>query len=366
VAYTLLKPTSEYEVVAELNMTSEITLRNSPQKYPPGILDRYVQVPENLPPRVSVLARNLIASASNPYDKALAIETYLRTLQYTTASNPIPHDADTVDYFLFESGTGYGDYFASAMVVMLRTQGIPARLVLGFGPGVQDTEKQGFTVRDKDSHSWPEVYFTDIEWVAFEPTPIYSIRTRGTPRSTFGTGGFRVLEGTGEEIGPEPGMLDPVEEQELLRDLGGPLPGGFGFRALPLRHFGTPLGMGGALFGLFLLIGAIIMRVLWLRQYGRLQGPETAYRKMHRLSSFLGVASPLSQTPFEFAYNLSGAIPEAGTEVDLICNTFVRQRYGAITPTPTEELRLVWAWRRVKRALLAQLTHTSGPSGAQG
>ena len=83
-----------------------------------------------------------------------------------------------MDYFLFESRESYSDYFASAMAMMLRTQGVPTRLVLGFGPGEADPE--GHLVRDRDNHSWPEVYFPGIGWAPFEPTPIYPVRPRGT------------------------------------------------------------------------------------------------------------------------------------------------------------------------------------------
>ena len=106
------------------------------------------------------MASELAADAENTYDKAVAIETYLREeMEYTTLQQEIPHDADVVDYFLFESKKGFSDFFASSMAVMLRTQGIPTRMVLGFGPGEPDPEKEGFIIRDKDSHSWPEVYF---------------------------------------------------------------------------------------------------------------------------------------------------------------------------------------------------------------
>ena len=357
---------SEYSIIAELNTAREETFRNSPQKYDPGILDRYLQLPNTLPSRVSVLASNITSGASNPYDKAVAIETYLRTLEYTVASQTIPHDVDTVYYFLFESKEGYSDYFASAMAMMLRTLGIPTRLVLGFGPGEEDPDKQGFLVRDKDSHSWPEVYFPNVGWVPFEPTPIYETRSRGLSSIPFGTGGLFVEQIVQEDPDIPGGLLEPEEEQEKKDDFGGPLSGGEGPLAFPTRYFGTPLGAGGALFALFLLIGAVLMRILWVRQYGGLQSPQAAYERMHRLATFLGAPSAPSQTAFEFSRSLSRLIPEASADVDLVSNTFVRQRYGGIMPSAMEELRLIWAWRRIKRALLAHLTQTNEAATSPG
>ena len=358
-----LEPGSQYKVTSEFTLDSEETLRNIPEEYPPGILERYLQIPDSLPDRVSILAAGIVSGTSNVYDKALAIETYLRTLEYIGASTTIPHNADTVDHFLFESTEGFSDYFASAMAMMLRTQGIPTRLVLGFGPGEADPEKLGFLVRDKDGHSWPEVFFRDVGWVPFEPTPIYPIRPRGLPSSPFFGDGLLIgLNGDSESDA----LLELQAEEELMEAPGGPLPGGDGPRASPVRYFGTPLGMGGALFGLFMTVGAILMRVLWMRQYGGLRTGHTAYERVHRLATFLGFPSPPSQTAFEFSHGLSALIPEATEDVDLVSNSFVRQRYGGIGLTAMDELHLFWAWRRIKRALMAQIRQIRESTVATG
>lgn len=361
-----LKSGSEYSVVAELEVTSEEALRSSSGIYPPGILDLYLQIPETLPYRVSELASTITSSESNAYDKATAVETYLRAMKYTVDSNLIPYDADSVDHFLFESHAGYSDYFASAMAVMLRTQGIPTRLVLGFGPGEEHPEEEGFLVRDKDSHSWPEVYFPQTGWIPFEPTPIYEKRTRGRPESIFGFAGLFDKDPTGEDSHNPDGLMHPDEEREEKDNFGGPLPGGEGPRALPKRYFGTPLGTGGALFALFLFIGTLALRILWMRQYGILRSPNLAYERMHRLATFLGAPSNPSETAFEFSSTLSHLIPNVGTDVTLVSNTFVRQRYGGIRPSAVDELRLIWAWRRIKKALVAQIYHTNKTSIHKG
>ena len=108
------------------------------------------------------------------------------------------------------------------------------------------------------------------------------------------------------------------------------------------------------------------MRILWVRQYAGLESPQAAYERMHRLATFLGAPSAPSQTALEFSGNLSRLIPEASTDVDLVSNTFVRQRYGGITPSAMEELRLIWAWRRIKRALLGQLSQTNEATAYPG
>ena len=349
-----LEPGDEYNVVADVSLPSEAALRYASQSYPPGISDRYLHIPDTVPSRVLDLARSLSKGAGNPYDRALAIETYLRDLEYSTATQPLPHDADAVDQFLFESKIGYSDHFASAMAVMLREVGVPTRLVLGFGPGVEDPDGGGYVVRDKDSHSWPEAYFPNVGWVPFEPSPIYDLRTRGQSGSSFlipvSTG-----EGSaGEEIGPEPGLLQLGPDVQLREDFGGSLPGGDGPRSPLFRYFGTPLGEGGALFALFLLVGGVLLRALWSRQYGGLRYPETAFERIHRLASFLGIPSRPSQTPFEFAHSLSQMLPEAREDIDLVCGSFVRQRYGGGKLSAIEGIWITLAWNRVKGKLLAQ------------
>jgi transglutaminase-like putative cysteine protease len=357
VTYRPLKPLGpgdEYSVIADMSIPSEATLRNAPQSYPPGISDRYLQIPDTVPSRVLGLARSLSQGASNPYDSAQAIETYLRDMEYSTATPTLPYDADAVDQFLFESKVGYSDYFASAMAVMLREVGVPTRLVFGFGPGVEGPEGQGYVVREKDSHSWPEAYFTNVGWVPFEPTPIYELRPRSQSWNPFdvpiSTGGGSAIE----EIDPESGLLQSGQETEKRDDFGGPLPGGFGPRSPLFRYFGTPLGTGGALFVLFLLVGGILLRVLWSRQYGGLRYPDTAFERMHRLATFLGIPSSPSQTPFEFAHSLSQVVPEAREDIDLVCDSFVGQRYGGGKLSTIEGIRITLAWNRAKGKLLAQ------------
>ena len=345
---------SQYTVTAEFIYASEETLRTANVVYPAGIVERFLGLPAGFPERVSALASRLTADADNAYDKAVAIETYLReTMEYSTLQQDVPHDADVVDHFLFESRTGFSDYFASSMALMLRTQGIPTRMVLGFGPGEPDTEAEGFIIRDRDSHSWPEVYFGALGWVPFEPTPIYPTRTRGLLESPFGIG---LLPGDPGGVGAEEllaGGLDPESEAVLEQDPGGPLDGGDGPQPLPTRYFGTPLGLGGGMFLLFVLLGAAILRLVWMMQYGRLPTGQTAYERVYRLAAFLGFRARPSQTPTEFTGGLSALLPEVREEVELVSQSFVRERYGGVRPTAPEQMRLLWAWRRIKRAVSA-------------
>ena len=240
------------------------------------------------------------------------------------------------------------------MAVMLRTIDIPTRLVLGFGPGVAE-EGGGFLIRDKDSHAWPEVYFTNIGWVPFEPTPIYERRTRGIPSNFYDISYFGIGGENPDDIEPDMGLEGTEDSPEMERnDLGGPLPGGEGPRPPALRNFGTPLGMGGVSFGFCLVIIGILTTFIWKRRYGNIDNASNAFEKMKRLSNFLGISSHLSQTPFEFSNKLSIILSPVEEDINIITESFVAEFYGNKSPSAVETIRIQNAWNRVRKVLVSQ------------
>ncbi|TCM95774.1 transglutaminase superfamily protein [Paenibacillus sp. BK033] len=145
-------------------------------------LTDYLQLPDSLPDRVKTLADKLAGAAgTDRYDQVKAVEQYLKnSYAYTLDSAVPPKGADFVDYFLFEQERGYCVHFSSAMVVLLREEGIPARWVKGFvsgtpvsTAGAEAASEAGtlYNVRAKDAHAWVEVYFPGVGWVPFDPTP---------------------------------------------------------------------------------------------------------------------------------------------------------------------------------------------------
>jgi transglutaminase-like putative cysteine protease len=175
-----------YTVVSYQPQLSLEQLRSAGSDYPPQISKRYLQLPESVPDRVLGLARELTQDAPTPYDRAVAIETYLRTFPYTLEVAPPPQGRDVVDYFLFTARQGYCDYYASAMVVLARAVGLPARLVIGYASDEYDASTAEYIVREMDAHSWAEVYFAGIGWVEFEPTASQPVidRTKNKNAST--------------------------------------------------------------------------------------------------------------------------------------------------------------------------------------
>ncbi len=170
-------PVSRYLATSDIGQAGANDLRAAGATYPPEVLSRYLGLPV-IDPRIPRLAQQVTATADNNYDKALALETYLRThFGYSLQlSRKLPHDP--LANFLFERKQGHCEYFASSMAVMLRSLGIPSRVVNGFrGAEFNDLTSQ-YVVRASNAHSWVEAYFPNSGWVAFDPTPGASIPLR--------------------------------------------------------------------------------------------------------------------------------------------------------------------------------------------
>jgi protein-glutamine gamma-glutamyltransferase len=160
-----------YEGISILPVARPAQARSAGTDYPDEIRQTYLQLPSHLDPRISELARRVTASAGNPYDQSIAMENYLRT-SFTYSLNVTGKPGqDPLAHFLFETKTGFCEYFATAMTVMLRTLGIPSREVNGFLPGEYNDVGGDYIVRASDAHSWVEAYFPGSGWVTFDPTP---------------------------------------------------------------------------------------------------------------------------------------------------------------------------------------------------
>ncbi|WP_207642389.1 transglutaminase-like domain-containing protein [Pseudobacteroides cellulosolvens] len=136
---------------------------------------KYLQLPENLPNRIKELAEKITSTQNNRYDKVKAIETYLSdNYKYTLTPDDTPSGRDFVDYFLFDLKKGYCTYYATSMVVMLRSLGIPARYVEGYIVTSGSKKGNEYHVTNEKAHAWVEAYFEGFGWIKFEPTAAYA------------------------------------------------------------------------------------------------------------------------------------------------------------------------------------------------
>jgi len=160
-----------YTGFSRLPPRDAVKLRAAAATYPGTIASSYLQLPAGLDARIPQLAREITKKAPTPFDKAVRIESYLRTSYGYTLNLTAKPGQDPLAHFLFEARAGHCEYFASAMAIMLRTLDIPSREVNGFLPGEYNDLGGDYIVRASDAHSWVEVYFPGNGWYVFDPTP---------------------------------------------------------------------------------------------------------------------------------------------------------------------------------------------------
>jgi transglutaminase-like putative cysteine protease len=339
-----LRPGDTYTVMGSVADVSADELRAAGEVYPAWVGERYLQLPEELPQRVSELAGRLTAGGDNPYDKAKAIEAYLRLIPVDYRMRDIPPARDAVDYFLFEAQEGYFDYHASAMVVLLRAAGVPTRLAVGYllDPSAFDSRAQQYNIREAHAYAWPEVYFSGIGWVPFNPSPDRPTIVR-----------------PGELSGGNPWFdIDPFEK-ELL-------PSREDTAAVPSE--GAPqtsvaAGQEGDYFfvlwlvgGLAVAAGAIVLgsRMAWERGLAGLPYYQRVWEETLRLATWARLSPRPDQTPREYARHLETRL--AGLEgLDLLAEVYGRCRFGRKPLPEGEAAQLRPIWRRVRNRLLARI-----------
>jgi len=328
-----------YQATVSVSTATESDLSAAGTGYPGWILDRYLQLPETMPSRVIDLAQELTKDVETPYEKAIAIQDYLRTLEYTLDIEAPPDGTDGVDYFLFELKKGYCQYFASAMAVLLRASGVPSRMVAGYGPG-ELTEQYGpgdtmghgsnawqGTFIVQNSHTWTEVFFPGYGWIPFEPTPTRPVITRGEfsfpPQDSDGTGDSTV----------NPGGTDTGSPWNV-------------------RLLGIPLGL--ALFGAIMWLG-------WRRLLGQVSEPRVAYARIGYLAALSGVGPRENLTPQEYGRRLAAAVPEMSAALDEIVYTYVRVSYSEHDLDSEDRYNIARAWPQVRNHLLRRALHRALP-----
>jgi transglutaminase-like putative cysteine protease len=166
-----LRPGMIYSVMSVRQDYAPDALRAARSTYPRRLAP-YLQLPETVTQRTRDLALELTRDAPTVYDKVIALRDHLlAAYPYDYYPPPQAPNTDAVDQFLFVDQRGVCEHYVSALVVMLRTLGIPARLVSGYGSGDYNAFTNYYEVRANDAHAWAEVYFPGSGWVSFDPTP---------------------------------------------------------------------------------------------------------------------------------------------------------------------------------------------------
>ncbi|MFP4343245.1 MAG: transglutaminaseTgpA domain-containing protein [Anaerolineales bacterium] len=321
-----------YRADSYISLVDAEALHGASVVYPPWIVERYLQLPEDIPERVISLARDLTATEPTPYDRAAALESYLRnTYPYTLNVELPPPNQDVVDYFLFDVQKGYCDYYASAMTVLARASGLPARYVIGYAPGTYVPEEAHYVVTEADAHAWVEIYFPGFGWVEFEPTA-------GRP----------ALERTTE--------ADPIEWPEPQESLRPPEPPP---NPLVQRWYLVLLGTL-VLFALLYMLW-LQLELVWLRSVPFARAARFLYRRLRTWGDRLEVLMYEGDTPYEFAANFAKRVrsmatrqprPQRGLvaleEIDVLVSAYVKATYAPAASADGDQPLLVQTWHRLR------------------
>lgn len=318
-----LRAGNVYQVVSSVSRADPDSLRGASTDYPDWLAQRYLQLPDTVTDRTRTLAQGITVVHETAFDKAQAIEQYLRdNLNYGLNVEAPPEDQDFVDFVLFDQRAGYCDYYASSFVVLARSVGIPARLAVGYAQDEYNTEAQAYRISSRNGHSWPEVFFPEYGWVQFEPTVIIDPISWPSPPPEPNASDAANSGSSNPYERPQDGNYlvpdDPVDISGAGLD----------------QSDDSPLGVSMAV---LVLVGLLVIASLgtalayWVtevRGMSQLSLVEQAYARMWRFAARLGVPTRANQTPYERAAVLTTLVPEGDSPIMGITSMYVVERFS--------------------------------------
>lgn len=319
---------------------------------PPALVARYTQLPDQpLPDIVTQTAREVTANATTDYDKALALQQYFLSKQFTYSTRIRSYTGSPLAAFL-TAKVGFCQQFASTFAVMARLLGLPTRVNVGFTQGTNDG-KGTWTVSRTNAHAWPEVYFEGVGWVRFEPTP--GPAGVGTPSYAPASGSPPTTPNPSASASSSAGPSDSTDRRRApLGDSAGGAGAGPGARSVPWHL------VVGALVVLVAL--ALPAGVRWQRRRHRLaraggadpvRGVQAAWRELADTAGDLGQPWSHAETPRQTAQRMATELPGAAEPANRLALSVERSRY-ARTPGPIDHVAAD------TRAVLAELERSAG------
>ncbi len=378
-----------YTATSLMSTATVDELRSAGTTYPQWVRDIYTNYIPSVTGRTIALANQIVADANaqTPYDKAKAIETWLRyNITYNETIPQPPIGQDPVDWVLFDYQQGYCNYYASAMVVMLRTMGIPARMAAGFAQGTFNSDENAFVVQERDAHTWVEVYFPGYGWIEFEPTAAQAPLNRGdepaapsvqptdvppSPTPTFTPSPLPTDTPLPANVPPQPTEGTP-QLTPTLTPSATPSPVIVPTQPPPLRpqsrdpsSFILP-AIGISLLVLFLIAAAlgIMLFIYWWWEWRGMKGLSPivrAYARLERYLGLIGIHLPPEQTPNERRQSIIRDLPSAEPSVTAITQMYVNERYGpnrqSSTPDTPQGQVADRAWSEARGNILQRFLH---------
>ncbi|MGB3327635.1 MAG: transglutaminase domain-containing protein [Thermomicrobiales bacterium] len=341
-SHSTLATGQPYVVTGETSTATAAQLMGAGTDYPSWVSDRYLSLPTTVTPRTMTLAAELGPGNLTPYERAVAIEMYLRnTIVYDETVSAPPEGADIVDYVLFERQRGYCEYYASAMTVMLRSVGVPARVVTGYYPGNWEADQGGYLYRQQNAHAWVEAFFPGYGWIPFEPTASRSLMEQPTadqtatqPAATETPSAVETVPAEQPSASPSPVAAAVTSDPPALT----PESGG-----------GTPIWAyvaGAAVAAVVTVAGGLWW--LWNRGLGGLSPASGLYMRLVKLARFTGIRIEPSSTPSEVAASLGDAVPAAGPHARQIVQAYELDQYGPSGSASSLLAGAMQAWKTLR------------------
>lgn len=343
----ILRQGDQYQVISRLSVADAQSLREAPTEYPDWVRKRYLQLPDTITPETVALAEELTAQYDNPYDKAMAVQNYLReNIKYNDQIPAPPDGIDPVHYTLFVSQEGYCNYYASAMTVMLRSQGIPARIVSGYAQGEFNAERNFYRVRASNAHTWVEVYFPGYGWIQFEPTASIPVITRP---ETAASGDDLASPSLPAQTDIDREALLGEEENQNDFERGGDV---LDENALETTAPQTAVSLWQILGAI--LIVAIAGILLWVanKLNQRIEADVIrSYGRLETWARWLGIQFRPTYTPYERADMLTTVVPEGKQPIRNLTQQYVFKQFSK-THTPPNGYNPTEAWRELRPLLI--------------
>ena len=302
-----------------------------------------LQLPGNLPMRDGGLARRIAAGATTEEQRVLAVQTWLRrNTAYDLGIARDPAGVDAVDYFLFVRRRGFCEHIASAMTVLLREVGVPARIVVGFGPGERNPFTGYWEVRESDAHAWVEVWYPHVGWVPYDPT-------FGVPPAAPSFGSRFVLADAVAAVARFVRGRVPARIARLAAT---------GWRvAARVLSRGWILAAPTMALGLGAVFAARRRRVRRRRRRAAPTGAAAAFASLERALRTAGRARPPQTTPSEYLRVIAddrALGPDIAAAAESVVRAFERERFSTSPPGPAEVDRAKEAALRVRELLRAR------------
>lgn len=339
---------ADYSIVGLAPQVAASDLELASSTYPTYVTDTYLSLPGTVTQETRDLASQIVsdAGATTPYDMAVAIQNYLRSnFTYQIDAEGAPDGRDIVDYFLFESKVGRCDHYASSMAVMLRSLGVPTRIVTGLAPVPYDRDMNGYVYRGRNAHAWVEVYFPGFGWIPFEPTPSQqaidlnaaSAEPVTTPEPSPTPIATEAPAGTQLAASPTP-TPTPL-----------PAPATVDTEAGSGNDRGVSWSMLGGLAGAVALFGAgTLLYARRRRMFAGLPVASANYGRLQRLGRFFGLRASPEQTPREFAMQFAKARPESAAGALKVADAYTQAQYATNVDAGTIAQDSDYGWREAK------------------